>query len=96
MKQQFFVTYTICQTEIHTLLDSWVTNKSAVKILYLQKLLLLMFCQVFSVSCKDGYQRVKTLLLFHELHTVFTVFLSLDHLLRSCDFYVSIRILKYA
>ena len=33
MKWQFAVTRTIHQTEIHTLLDSWVTNAPSVKML---------------------------------------------------------------
>ena len=37
MKQQFDVTHKIRQTEILTLLDSWVTNTHFLKILYPQK-----------------------------------------------------------
>ena len=33
MKQQFFLTHTIHQTEIPALLDSWVTNTQIVKML---------------------------------------------------------------
>jgi len=33
MKQQFVVTYTIRQTQISELLDSWVTNTPYVKML---------------------------------------------------------------
>jgi len=38
MKQQSVVTRTICQTEIITLLDSWVTNAPSIKILCHQKM----------------------------------------------------------
>jgi hypothetical protein len=38
MKQQFVVTHTIYQTEIHTTLDSWVTNTPSVKMLGSQKI----------------------------------------------------------
>jgi len=37
MKQQFVVTHTIHQTEIHALLHSWVTNTFFVKMLCPQK-----------------------------------------------------------
>ena len=43
VKRQSVVTHTIHQTEIPTLLDSWATNTPSVKILYHQKLLLLIF-----------------------------------------------------
>jgi hypothetical protein len=45
MKRQFVVTHAIIQTEIPTLIDSWVTDTHAVKILCPQKkkLLALMF-----------------------------------------------------
>lgn len=36
MKEQFVITHTICQTEIPTLLDSWVKNTRSVKILFAQ------------------------------------------------------------
>jgi hypothetical protein len=45
MKQQFFVTHTICQTEVPALLDGWVTN-TPVKILFSQKKELLL--RIFS------------------------------------------------
>jgi len=38
MKQQFVIAHAIRQTEISTLLDSWVTNTPSVKILYPQKI----------------------------------------------------------
>jgi hypothetical protein len=38
MKQQFVVTYTIRQTEIPTLLDSWFTNTPSVKMLLPQEI----------------------------------------------------------
>lgn len=31
MKQRFFLTHTICQTEIPAILESWVTNTTSVK-----------------------------------------------------------------
>jgi hypothetical protein len=37
MKQQFVVTHTIRQTEIFSLLYSWVTNTLSINILYVQK-----------------------------------------------------------
>jgi len=33
MQRQFFITHTICQTDIPTLLDSWFTNTPSVKML---------------------------------------------------------------
>ena len=39
MKQQFFLTHTVCQIEIHALLHSWVTNALSVKTLCPQKVL---------------------------------------------------------
>jgi hypothetical protein len=65
MKPQFVVTHTIRQTEIPTLLDSWITNTPSVNILcpqqnilslYFRKNItclnvgLLRFCQVFFLS----------------------------------------------
>jgi len=38
MKQQFVIAHTIHQTDISTLLHSWVINTPSVKILYLQKI----------------------------------------------------------
>jgi len=37
MEQKFVVTHTIRQTEIHALIDSWVTDASFVKMLCAQK-----------------------------------------------------------
>ena len=68
MKQQFVVTHTINQTEIPSLLDSCVTNRPSLKILYKKYFLyfrknmtrlnvgLLRICQVFSFSCKIVYR----------------------------------------
>ena len=61
IKQQFFITHTIFQTEIPALMDSWVTNQPSVKMLCPQKIHRNITClsvglsrigQVFSVSCK--------------------------------------------
>ena len=38
MKQHFVVTHTVQQTEIHTLLDSWLTKAPSVKMLDPQKI----------------------------------------------------------
>ena len=37
MQQQFVITHTICQTEIPTLLDSWVKNLPSIKLFWPQK-----------------------------------------------------------
>ena len=73
IKQQFVVTQTICQTQIPTLLYSWVRNTPAVKMLCPQQIAspyiftkkitclshgLLMICHVFSVSSKTAYSWV--------------------------------------
>lgn len=42
IKQQFVITHTIHHTDIHTLLDSWVTKTPPVKMLCPQKKLLLL------------------------------------------------------
>ena len=75
MKRQFVVTHTIRQTEIPTLLDSWVTNTPSVKILCRQKNFLSLYfrknitCliigllrigQDFSVSCNTVYRWGRT------------------------------------
>jgi len=50
MKQQFVITHTTHQTELPTLLDSWVTNTPSVKMLYPQKhCFSLYFCK--NVTC---------------------------------------------
>jgi hypothetical protein len=75
MKRQFVVTHTIQQTEIHTLLDSWVTNAPSVKMLGPQKIAgpyifvkkqIMLKCQSIddqssvSLSRKSAYRRVMT------------------------------------
>jgi hypothetical protein len=69
MNRQFVITHTIHQTEIPTLLDSWVANTPSVKMcqqkncfsLYFRKNItclivgLLTIGQVISVSCKTMY-----------------------------------------
>jgi hypothetical protein len=69
MKWQFIVMHTIRRIQISTLLDSWVTNTSSVKMLYPQKhclslyfrrnltclsVGLLMIGQAFPISCTTG------------------------------------------
>lgn len=50
MKQQFVITHTTHQTELPTLLDSWVTSTPSVKMLYPQKnCFSLYFCK--NVTC---------------------------------------------
>jgi len=38
MKLQFVITHTTCQTEIPTLLDTWVKNTPSVKMMCWQKI----------------------------------------------------------
>jgi len=51
MKDQFVVTHTIHQTEIATLLDSWVTDISSVKNACPQKLLCIFSCNPNMLKC---------------------------------------------
>jgi len=59
MKQQSFVTHTICQTEIITLLDSWVTNAPSIKILCPPKNGISLYFRKYLMCFSVGLSRIK-------------------------------------